>query len=136
MLAVADWLTHVRRDASVEEIRLGPLSRDEVAEQVAALVEASPPGELVEEVYARAEGHPFFTEQLVAAASPTRSSWPSRLALPARLAELLVGRTARCAARRTGGVGALAVAGRPLTEGLSARSRAWTRTPCGRRCMS
>jgi predicted ATPase len=35
--AVADWLTHVRRDASVEEIRLGPLSHAEVAEQVTAL---------------------------------------------------------------------------------------------------
>jgi predicted ATPase len=71
--AVAEWLVHVRRDAGVVEIRLGPLSRSEVAEQIAALVEASPPGELVAEVYARAEGHPFFTEQLVAAAVPAES---------------------------------------------------------------
>jgi hypothetical protein len=32
---VADWLTHVRRGATVVEIRLGPLSPGEVAEQVA-----------------------------------------------------------------------------------------------------
>ena len=41
--AVADWLTHVRRDAGVEEIRLGPLSQGEVAEQVTGLVGAPPP---------------------------------------------------------------------------------------------
>jgi tetratricopeptide (TPR) repeat protein len=113
---VAHWLTHVRRDASVEEIRLGPLSRSEVAEQIAALVEASPPGELVAEVYARAEGHPFFTEQLVAAVTDSEQLAPPA-ALPARLAELLVGRTARCDAAARAVLAALAVAGRPLSEG-------------------
>ena len=34
---VAGWLAHVRGSGGVEEIRLGPLSRAEVAEQVAAL---------------------------------------------------------------------------------------------------
>ena len=34
---VADWLAQVRGAAGVEEIRLGPLSREEAAEQVAAL---------------------------------------------------------------------------------------------------
>ena len=34
---VAGWLAQVRADAGVEEIRLGPLSRAEVAGQVAAL---------------------------------------------------------------------------------------------------
>jgi predicted ATPase len=114
--AVADWLTHVRRDAGVEEIRLGPLSRSEVAEQIAALVEPSPPGELVAEVYARAEGHPFFTEQLVAAVTESERLAPPA-ALPARLAELLIGRTARCHANARAVLAALAVAGRPLSEG-------------------
>jgi DNA-binding CsgD family transcriptional regulator len=113
---VADWLTHVRRDASVREIRLGPLSRSEVAEQIAALVEASPPGDLVAEVYARAEGHPFFTEQLVAAVTDSVQLSPPA-ALPARLAELLVGRTARCDVKARAVLAALAVAGRPLSEG-------------------
>ena len=35
---VAGWLAHVRGSGGVEEIRLGPLSRSEVAEQIAALV--------------------------------------------------------------------------------------------------
>jgi predicted ATPase len=132
---VADWLTHVRRDAGVEEIRLEPLSRREVAEQIAALVEGSPPSELVEEVYARAEGHPFFTEQLVAAVADSEQLAPTA-ALPARLAELFVGRTARCDANARAVLAALAVAGRPLGEDLWVRSRAWTRTQSGRRCVS
>jgi predicted ATPase len=61
---VAQWLTHLRRDAGVAEIRLRPLSRSEVVEQIAELVGGPPPAGLVQEVYSRAEGHPFFTEQL------------------------------------------------------------------------
>jgi DNA-binding NarL/FixJ family response regulator len=114
--AVADWLTHVRRDAGVEEIRLGPLSRNEVAEQVTALVGEAPPEGLVEEVYSRAEGHPFFTEQLVSAVITDSG----QLALPARLAELLLARAARCGAEARAVLAALAVAGRPLTDGLLA----------------
>jgi DNA-binding CsgD family transcriptional regulator len=115
-VGVDDWLTHVRRDATVEEIRLGPLSEGEVAEQVTALVGAAPSGELVAEVYARAEGHPFFTEQLVAVVTDSERLSPPA-ALPARLAELLVGRTARCDANARAVLAALAVAGRPLSEG-------------------
>ena len=65
---VADWLAHVRGGAGVEEIGLGPLSRAQVAEQIAGLVGGRAPGELVDDLYARAEGNPFFTEQLAAAA--------------------------------------------------------------------
>jgi hypothetical protein len=115
---VADWLTHVRRDAGVEEIRLGPLSHAEVAEQVTALTGAAPPAGLVEEVYARGEGHPFFTEQLVAAAVTDSGQLAPAVALPARLAELLLARTARCGSDGQAVLAALAVAGRPLTEGM------------------
>ncbi len=65
---VAGWLAHVRGGDGVEEIGLGPLARGEVAEQIAGLVGGPPPGPLVDALYARAEGNPFFTEQLVAAA--------------------------------------------------------------------
>jgi tetratricopeptide (TPR) repeat protein len=115
---VADWLTHVRRDAGVEEIRLGPLSRSEVVEQIATLVEASPPAELVAEVYARAEGHPFFTEQLVAAAVIEAGVLARPVAVPARLSELLVARAAQCGTDARAVLATLAVAGRPLTEEL------------------
>jgi DNA-binding CsgD family transcriptional regulator len=115
---VADWLTHVRRDAGVEEIRLGPLSHEEATDQVTALVGARPPAGLVEEVYARAEGHPFFAEQLVAAAVTDSGQLAQPVALPARLAELLIARTARCGADARAVMSALAVAGRPLSGPL------------------
>ncbi len=65
---VADWLAHMRGGGAVAEIRLRPLSRGEAAEQIAGLVGAEPAGRLVDDLYARAEGNPFFTEQLVVAA--------------------------------------------------------------------
>jgi DNA-binding CsgD family transcriptional regulator len=115
---VAGWLAHVRGAAGVEEIRLGPLSRVEVAGQVAALAGGPVPPPVVDELYARAEGNPFFTEQLVAAALAGGAGGGLRVpaGLPDRLAELLAARAGRCAG--DGGVvlAALAVAGRPLTE--------------------
>src|SRR5262245_6554631 len=116
--AVADWLTHVRRDAGVQEIRLRALSRGEVVKQVTALAESPPPAALVAEVYARAEGHPFFTEQLVAAAISESGQLVQPVALPARLAELLVARAARCGADARSVLSTLAIAGRPLSESL------------------
>jgi DNA-binding CsgD family transcriptional regulator len=115
---VADWLTHARRDAGMEEIRLGPLSRAEVAEQITALAGGPQPGRLVEEVYVRGEGHPFFTEQLVIAVATDSRRPALPVALPARLAELLVARAGRCGADERVVLAALAVAGRPLSEGL------------------
>jgi predicted ATPase len=45
---VAEWLAHVRGGSGVEEIRLGPLSHGEVAEQIAGLVGGPPPARLAE----------------------------------------------------------------------------------------
>src|SRR5271165_7067404 len=88
---VAGWLARVRADAGVAEIRLGPLSRAQVAGQVAALADGPAPARVVDELYARAEGNPFFTEQLVAAALSEADQGGLRVpaGLPARLAELL-----------------------------------------------
>jgi len=115
---VAAWLAHVRGASGVEEIRLRPLSRQEAAEQIAALAGAPAPEGFAEEVYARAEGNPFFTEQLVAAAVPESggSTVSSPAQLPARLAELLAARVDRCGGDARAALGGLAVAGRPLTE--------------------
>jgi DNA-binding CsgD family transcriptional regulator len=117
---VADWLAQVRGAAGVEEIRLGPLSRGEVAEQVAALAGGPVPSRVVDELYARAEGNPFFTEQLVAGGLPRGAgdSLGVPAALPARLAELLAARAGRCAGDARAVLAGLAVAGRPLAEDL------------------
>ena len=116
---MAEWLTHVRGRGGVAEVRLGPLSRDEVAEQVAGLAGSPVSAPVVDELYARAEGNPFFTEQLVAAmvSSPDGVLGPGA-ALPARLAELLLARAAGCSETAGTVLSALAVAGRPLSEEL------------------
>ena len=117
---VAGWLTDVRGTAGVEEIRLGPLSPTEVAVQAAALSRGPVSPQVVEELYARAEGNPFFTEQLVAAALASGAGGELRVpsGLPARLAELLSARAGRCAGDAQAVLAGLAVAGRPLTEDL------------------
>jgi DNA-binding CsgD family transcriptional regulator len=115
---VTGWLAHVRGAAGVEEIRLGPLSRAEVAGQVAALAGGPVPPPVVDQLYARAEGNPFLTEQLVAAALADAAGGGLRVpaGLPARLAELLAARASRCTGTAQVVLAALAVAGRPLTE--------------------
>ena len=114
---VVEWLMQVRGRGGVAEVRLGPLSRDETAEQVAGLAGSPAPAPVVDELYSRTEGNPFFTEQLVAAASP-EGELGFGVGLPARLAELLVTRTARCGGAARTVLSALAVAGRPLGEDL------------------
>jgi DNA-binding CsgD family transcriptional regulator/tetratricopeptide (TPR) repeat protein len=116
---VVAWLAQVRGAAGAEEIRLGPLSRAEVAEQVAAVLNGPVSPRVVDELFARAEGNPFFTEQLAAALTgPTTGARQLPAGLPARLAELLAARAGRCAGEGRAVLAALAVAGRPLPEGL------------------
>jgi DNA-binding CsgD family transcriptional regulator len=120
---VAGWLAQVRSGAGMEEIRLGPLSRAEAAGQVTALVGSPVSAQVVDELYARAEGNPFFTEQLVAAAlaggerqAAAAEGLRVPVELPARLAELLTARADRCAGDGRAVLAGLAVAGRTLTE--------------------
>jgi DNA-binding CsgD family transcriptional regulator len=116
----ADWLALVRGTAGVEEIRLGPLSRSEAADQVTALAAGPVPPQVVDELYARAQGNPFFTEQLVVAAQAAAADGRLRppAGLPGRLAELLSARAGRCAGDARAVLMGLAVAGRPLPEDL------------------
>jgi ATP/maltotriose-dependent transcriptional regulator MalT len=115
---VAGWLARVRGDAGVTEIRLGPLSRAEVAGQAAALAGAPVSPQVIDYLYARAEGNAFFTEQLVAAALAGQAEGDLQVPaeLPARLTELLAARADRCAGDARAVLAGLAVAGRSLGE--------------------
>ncbi|MEP7022417.1 MAG: AAA family ATPase [Actinomycetota bacterium] len=117
---VAAWLAHVAGSSVVHEIRLGPLSRSEVTEQITGLTGGPPSADVAGDVYARGEGNPFFTEQLVAAAladpAGNRCDVPS--GLPVRLAELLLARAERCSGPARQVLAAFAVAGRPLSEAM------------------
>jgi len=116
---VAAWLAQVRGAAGMAELALGPLSQAQVAEQVSALTGGPVPPPIVDELFARAEGNPFFTEQLVAAALGD-GVLRVPAGLPGRLAGLLVARAGRCAGEARAVLDALAVAGRPLGEDLLA----------------
>ena len=115
--AVTRWLAHVRSGGQATEIRLGPLSRAEVAEQVAGLMGRAAAG-VADEMFARGEGNPFFTEQLVAAvlASPADAELVAGRGFPVQLAELLAARAAGCGEAGRAVLAALAVARRPLSE--------------------
>ena len=117
---VTDWLAHVRARSEVAEIWLPPMSRGEVSAQITGLVGEEAPGAVVDDLYARAEGNPFFTEQLVAAAMAESAGGVLRPpeGLPDRLAELLAGRVRGCGGDARAVLAGLAVAGRPLTEAL------------------
>ena len=119
---VTQWLAHARSSGHAREIRLAPLTRAEVAEHVAALM-GTPPAAMADEVFARGEGNPFFTEQLVAAllASAASGDVGLRRELPAHLTELLAARAARCGNTARAVLAALALARRPLTEGQLCR---------------
>ena len=119
---VTGWLAHARGAGGVEEIRLGPLSRAEAAQQIAGLVGEEPPSGFADDLYVRAEGNPFFTEQLVAAALAGQGGDallpPS--GLPERLADLLLARVSHAGEDARAVLAALAVAGRALTEDMLA----------------
>src|SRR5277367_6393288 len=119
---VAGWLAQVRGDAGTEEIRLGPLSRAQVAGQAAALAGGPVSPQVIDYLYARAEGNAFFTEQLVAAALAGQAEGGLQVpaGLPARLAELLAARAGRCAGDAQAVLAGLAVAARPLGEDVLA----------------
>ena len=106
-----EWCARIRRLPTVATLELGPLTRDETAQQLEMLAHQSVSPGLVERIHCRSEGQPFFTEQL---ATQPDSSQP----LPALLSDLLD--------RRVDGLGqaawtigrALGVADRALTNRL------------------
>jgi DNA-binding CsgD family transcriptional regulator len=110
--AVSRWLAYARGSGHAREIRLGPLTRDEMAEQVNGLSGGQLPPAAWAELYARGEGNPFFTEQLVAEAMAGGGLGR----LPARLAELLTARVSDCGPQAWPLLAAVSVAGRALTE--------------------
>ena len=107
--AVTEWLDSQRRSAGVQEVGLGPLGADDVLRLVAAM--AHPDGtdvdRLASQVFARGQGNPFFTEQLVASAADGGG-------VPHRLARLLSARVRAVSPPAQEAITALAVIGRSI----------------------
>jgi hypothetical protein len=82
------WLAQVRRGPAVATLDLGPLDREETAEQLRLVRGAEPDDALVDLVQARSQGVPLYTTQL--AAHPESDELPHELAdvLDRRLGDL------------------------------------------------
>jgi DNA-binding CsgD family transcriptional regulator len=79
----------VRRSGAAIALELGPLEHEELAALVGARADAFLPAPLTDAMLARAEGNPFFAEELAAAAAHESGD------LPLRLRELLLQRVSR-----------------------------------------
>ena len=103
----ADWLTRAETRPGVDVLVLTALSVDDTAEQVALLLGTPPDPEVVAALFARSEGNPLFTEQLVGNAErPASGLLPRslRAVFDAKLAKL--GTPAQTVARTLAAFGA------------------------------
>ncbi|MBV9684055.1 MAG: AAA family ATPase [Solirubrobacterales bacterium] len=73
LLAELERLDRVRR------IELEPFDRAELAEALTDIIGEAPTGQLVERLYARSEGNPLYTEELLAAGLDGRGAAPQSL---------------------------------------------------------
>ena len=103
------WLSRAQMSSRLAELRLEPLDRQAFDQQLGQLGVAVPV-EAADFIFARSEGNPFFTEQLVAALGSSHES-----ALPGRVAGLLGARLDSVSSRGRLLMSLLAHAGRPLT---------------------
>jgi DNA-binding CsgD family transcriptional regulator/tetratricopeptide (TPR) repeat protein len=61
------WLAELDRGGPVQRLQLARLDRAETAAQLVDILGAAPPADLVDAVFGRSEGNPFFTEELLEA---------------------------------------------------------------------
>jgi DNA-binding CsgD family transcriptional regulator len=109
--ALAEWV----RLPTVSRLQLGPLSNAEARQLIRQLHPKSLPELDLQHILARAEGNPFFIEELVAATEATDG------ALPADLADLLLVRLEQLGDDGRLVVRAASVAGRRVSHSLLAQ---------------
>ncbi|MBW3563021.1 MAG: AAA family ATPase [Actinobacteria bacterium] len=83
-------LAELSRVSCVERLDLVPFDRDELAEQLTAILGHQPDDDLVDEIAVRSEGNAFYAEELLAAAERSEGRLPPTLRdiLASRLAPL------------------------------------------------
>jgi ATP/maltotriose-dependent transcriptional regulator MalT len=72
-------LAELERNASARRIELSPLNRGELREQLTDILGGAPERELLDRMWARSEGNPLFTEELLAASLDGRGATPPTL---------------------------------------------------------
>ena len=108
-------LGELGRNRRVVRLELARFSRAELAEQLAGLLGADQPGRLLDDLYARSEGNPFFAEELLLAGEGADPH-----ALPLSLREVLLTRVVRLGPRTQRVLGVAAAAGPGVTQPLLA----------------
>jgi ATP/maltotriose-dependent transcriptional regulator MalT len=83
-------LAELERTPGVDRIGLERFTREEAGAQVSAILDAPAPDDLADRVYARSEGNPLYTEELLAASSDACC-----VELPDTLRDLLLNRVER-----------------------------------------
>ena len=61
------FVLELERSGGAARIDLGPFTRAELHEQVGAILDCAPSADVVDDLLARSEGNPFFTEELLVA---------------------------------------------------------------------
>jgi DNA-binding CsgD family transcriptional regulator/tetratricopeptide (TPR) repeat protein len=108
------YLAELDRGRNVDRIELTRFGRGETAAQLTGILGATPPADLVDAVYARSEGNPFFTEELLEAVRAGSQE------LPATVRDLLQGRVEALPDRTQQVLRVAAVAGRRVPHRLLA----------------
>ena len=103
-------VAEAERAPIVERVALERFTRDEMVAQLTGILGRRPEARLVDELFARAEGNPFFTEELAAAAAGER--------VPANLADALMLRVEALSPSAQGALRLAAVAGPRVSHGL------------------
>lgn len=102
------FLVELQRSGRAQRIELPPLTRAEIREQVSGIRGSTPDSAFVDRLARRAEGNPFFTEELVASAGAGTES------LPESLRDALLIRVDRCGEPTHAVLRVAAVAGREV----------------------
>lgn len=84
------FLGELERSARVERIELRPFGRDDLARQVAAILESPPTADFIEMMLKRSDGLPFYVEELLAGRDADHAGVPPTLrdVLESRLSAL------------------------------------------------
>jgi DNA-binding CsgD family transcriptional regulator/tetratricopeptide (TPR) repeat protein len=102
----------LQRSGRADLVNLLPFARDELVQQLTAILAGPPEAALVERLLERSDGNPFFVEELVAAAASASA------ALPESLRDALLLRVERLSAGAQSALEIAAVAGRVVDDEL------------------
>jgi DNA-binding CsgD family transcriptional regulator/tetratricopeptide (TPR) repeat protein len=114
--ALLPWLAELDRGGRVERIDVARLDRGQVATLLTAILGAQPAAQLVDDVFSRSDGNPFFAEELLAASRQGTAN-PR---LPPTLREILLAHIAGVPEHATAVLRVSAVAGRRVEHELLA----------------